>query len=137
MCLDAQPCPTLCDPIDCSPPGSSVHGDSLGKNTGMGCQALLQGIFPTQGSNPGLPHCRRILYHLSHQESPRILEWVTILFTRGSSRPRNQTRISFIAGRFFTSWATKNHLIKYDSGCLLKRTLAQVLYGSSRNRFFF
>ena len=106
MCLDAQPCPTLCDPIDCSPPGSSVHGDSLGKNTGMGCQALLQGIFPTQGSNPGLPHCRRILYHLSHQESPRILEWVTILFTRGSSRPRNQTRISFIADGFFTHWAT-------------------------------
>ena len=50
-----------------SPPGSSVHGDSLGKNTGVGCHALLQGIFPTQGMNPGLPHCRQILYHLSHQ----------------------------------------------------------------------
>ena len=43
----------------CSQPGSSVHGDSPGKNTGVGCHALLQGIFPTQGSNPGLPHCRR------------------------------------------------------------------------------
>ena len=47
-------------------PGSSVHGDSPGKNTGVGCHALLQGIFPTQGSNPGLPHCNQILYHLSH-----------------------------------------------------------------------
>ena len=61
---------TLCDPVHCSLPGSSVHGDSPGKNTGVGCHALLQGIFPTQASNPGLPHCRWILYHLSHQESP-------------------------------------------------------------------
>jgi len=53
-----------------SPPGSSVHGDSSGKNTGEGCHFLLQGIFPTQGSNPGLPHYRQILYHLSHQGSP-------------------------------------------------------------------
>ena len=65
-----QLCPTLCNPMDCSPPGSSVHGDSPGKNTGVGCHALLQGIFPTQGSNPGLPHRRRILYHLSHQGNP-------------------------------------------------------------------
>ena len=49
-------------PMDYSPPGSSVHGDSPGKNTGVGCCTLLQGIFPTQGSNPGLPHCRQILY---------------------------------------------------------------------------
>ena len=55
---------------DCSPPGSSVHGDSSGKNTGVGCYALLQGIFPTQGSNPGPLHCRWVLYHLSHQGSP-------------------------------------------------------------------
>ena len=48
-----------------SPPGSSVHGDSPGKNTGVGCLALLQGIFPNQGLNPGLPHCRWILYCLS------------------------------------------------------------------------
>ena len=49
--LVAQPCPTFWDPMDCSPPGSSVHGDSPGKNIEVGCQALLQGIFPTQGSN--------------------------------------------------------------------------------------
>ena len=47
-----QLCPTFCDPVDYSPPGSSVHGDSPGKNTGVGCHALLQGIFPIQGSNP-------------------------------------------------------------------------------------
>ena len=58
VCLVIQLCPTLCTPMDCSPPCSSVHGDSPDKNTGVGCHALLQGIFPTQGSNPGLPHCR-------------------------------------------------------------------------------
>ena len=65
--LSVQSCPTLCDPMDCSPPSFSVHEDSPGKNTGAGCHALLWGIFPTQGSNPGLLHCRWILYHLSHQ----------------------------------------------------------------------
>ena len=58
----------------CSPPGSSVHGDSPGKNIGVDCHALLQEIFPIQGSNPGLPHCRQILYCLSHQGSPRPIE---------------------------------------------------------------
>ena len=73
-CLVVQSCPTLCKPMDCGPPGSSVHGDSPGRNTGVGCRALLQGIFPTQRSNPGRLHCRQILYHLSHQGGPRILE---------------------------------------------------------------
>ena len=59
MCLATQSCLTFCDPMYCSPSGSSVHGDSPGKNTGVGCHALLQGIFWTQGSNPGLPHCIR------------------------------------------------------------------------------
>ena len=70
LCLVAQLCPPLCDPMDCSPPRSFVHGDSPGKNTGVGCHALLQRIFPTQGLNPGLLHCRRILYQLSYQGSP-------------------------------------------------------------------
>ena len=55
--LGAQLCPTLCDPMDCSQLGSSVHGDSPGKNARVGCHALLQGIFPSQGSNPGFLHC--------------------------------------------------------------------------------
>ena len=59
LCLVTQSCSTLYDPKDYSLPGSSVRGDSPGKNTGR--VALLQGIFPTQGSNSGLPHCKRIL----------------------------------------------------------------------------
>ena len=64
-------------PHGLEPSGSFVHGDSPGKNTGVGYQALLQGIFPTQGLNPGLLDCRRFLYHLNHQGNPRILEWVS------------------------------------------------------------
>ena len=71
VCLVTQSCLTLCNPRDCSPPGSSVHGDFPGKNTGAGCHALLQGIFLTQGSNPGIPHYRQILYCLSHLGSPK------------------------------------------------------------------
>ena len=56
--------------MDYSPPAFSAHENSPGKNTGVGCHALLQGIFPTQGLNPGLLHCRRILYCLNHQGSP-------------------------------------------------------------------
>ena len=66
-CEVAQSCPTLHDPMNCSLPGSSVHGDPPGNNTGVGCHFLLQGIFPTQGSNLGLPHCRCTLYPLRHQ----------------------------------------------------------------------
>ena len=70
LVLVAQVYLTLCCSIDCCLPGSSVHWDSPGKNTGVCCQTLLQGIFPTQGSSPGLPHSRQILYCLSHQGSP-------------------------------------------------------------------
>jgi len=90
VCLVTQSCPALCDPMDNSPPGFSVHG--------VGCHALLQEIFPTQGSNSGLQHCRWILYRLSHQGSTRILEWVAYPFSRGSSWPRSWTRASCIAG---------------------------------------
>ena len=76
LCLVAQLCLTLYDPMDCSLPGSSVHGDCPDKNTRVGCDAFLQWIFPTQGSNSGLLYCRRIFYCLSHQRRPRILEWV-------------------------------------------------------------
>ena len=65
--LIAQSCPTLCDPMDCHPPGSSVHE-----------------IFQA-----------------------RILEWVAISFSRGSSQPRDRTWVSCTAGKFFTDWATR------------------------------
>ena len=83
-----------------------VHGDSPGKNTGVGFHALLQGIVSTQGSNSGLPHCRCILYCLSHQESPRILKWVAYPFSRRSSWTWNQIKSTCFAGRIFTRWAT-------------------------------
>ena len=63
----AQSCDSF-EPMDCSPPGPFVHGDSPGKNAAVGCHVLLQGIFPTQGSNRGLQHCRRILHRLSHRD---------------------------------------------------------------------
>ena len=91
LCLVAQWYPTLCDPMDCSLPGFSVHGDSPDKNTGVSCHVLLQEIFPTQGFNPGLPYCRWILYCLNHQGTPRILEWVAYPFSSRSSRSRNRT----------------------------------------------
>ena len=107
----AQSCLTLCNPMDWSPL-VLCPWDSPGKNTRVGCHALLQAIFLTQGSNPGLPHCGQILYHLSHQGSPSILEWVAYPFSRGSSWFRNWTWVSCIAGRLFTSWATKEaHLV--------------------------
>ena len=81
--------------------------NSPGQDTGVGSLSLLQGIFPTQGSNPGLLHCGWILYQLSHKGSPRILEWVAYPYFSGSSQPRNQTRVSCIAGKFFTNWAIR------------------------------
>ena len=147
-----QSCITLCNPMD---------------YTGVGSHSLLQGIFPTQGSNPGHQHGRRILYQLSHQGSlvpsafifsvkhfssersslialstvkvksevaqscptlcdpvdcsppgsslhgilqARVLEWVPISLSRGSSRPRDLTQVSCIAGRRFNLWATREAL---------------------------
>ena len=87
------------------PQGLYSPWNSPGQNTGMGSLSLLQGIFPTQGSNPGLSHCGQILYQLSHKATPRILEWVAYPFSRGFSPPRNWTGISCIAGEFFTNWA--------------------------------
>ena len=76
-------CVRLCDPMDCGPARLLCSQDSSGKNTGVGCHALLQGIFPTQGLNPGLPYCRQILYLLSHQGNPRILEVGSLSLLQG------------------------------------------------------
>ena len=69
MCSVVQSCLNLCDTMGCSLPGSSVHGDTPGKNTGVGCRSLLQGFFPTQESNQGILHCNWIFYQLSYQFS--------------------------------------------------------------------
>ena len=68
------------------PHGLYSPWNSPGQNTRVGSLSFLQGIFPTQGTNPGLPHCRQVLYQLSHKGSPRILEWVTYAFSRRSSQ---------------------------------------------------
>ena len=64
---------------------------SPGQNTGVSSLSLLQGLFSTQGSNPGLPHCRWILYQLSYKGSPRIPEWVAYPLSSRSSQPRSRT----------------------------------------------
>ena len=92
------------------PHGLYSSWNSPGQNTGVGSLSLLQGVFPTQGSNLRLPHCRWILYQLSQEGSPRKLECVAYPFSSRSSQPRNRTRVSFIAGGFLTSWATREAL---------------------------
>ena len=87
----AQPCPTL-QPHGLYPTRLLCPWDSPGKNTRVGSLSLFQGIFPIQGSNPGLLHCRRILYSLNHQGSPGMLEWVADPFSRGSSPTQESNR---------------------------------------------
>ena len=70
LCSVAQPCPTLWDPMDCSPSGSFDPWDFPGKNTGVGCHFLLQGVFSTQGMTLQLLHCQAGSLPLSHQGSP-------------------------------------------------------------------
>ena len=83
----SESCSVMSDPL--LPHGLYSPWNSLGQNAGLGSLSFLQGIFPTQRSKPGLPHCRRILYQLSHKESPIILEEVDYPFSSGSSQPRN------------------------------------------------
>ena len=82
----------------------------------LSSHSLLQGIFPTQGSNPGLLHCRQILYQLSHEGILRILEWVAYSFFSGSSQPRNWTGVTCIAGGFLTNWTIREANIQHESG---------------------
>ena len=143
--ITGQLCLTLCNPMDCSLWGSFCPWDSLGRNTGVDWHALLQGIFPTQGSNP----CLLCLLHWQAGSLPlvplvgkwnkvkllscvrlfvtpwtvalpgssvhgisqaRVLEWVAISFSRGSSWSRDWIQVSRIAGRCFTFWATREAL---------------------------
>ena len=80
---------------------------SPGQNTGVGGLSLLQGIIPTQGSNPGLPQCRRI---------PRILEWVVYPFSSRSSQTRKPTGVSCITGRFLTTPAIREAPREFEFG---------------------
>ena len=111
VCMCAQLCWTLCDPMDCNPPGSSGPWDSPGKNTGVGCHALLQGIFPTQGSNPSLLNRQANSLPLSHLRSPICCssnrkkthgsrqDWVGGTDTGYSPSPFRGCRLELDAGR--------------------------------------
>ena len=102
----AQSCPTLCDSMV-----STVRGILQARILERVAFPFLQRIFPTQGSNTGLPHCGPFLYQLSHRGCPRVLEWVAYPFSRVSSWPRNRTRVSCITGRFFTNWTIREALM--------------------------
>ena len=107
----AQSRPTLCDSM-----GYTVHGILQARILEWVAFPFSRGSSQPRVSNPGLLHCRRILYQPSHQGSPRILEWVAYSFSRGSSQPRNWTGVSCIAGRFSTSWATREAIEYLNSG---------------------
>ena len=85
--------------------------NSLGQNTGVGSLSLLQGIFPTQGLNPGLPHCRQILYQVNHQESPRNTEVGSLSLPHQIFPTQDSNRGLLHAGGFSTSWATREALL--------------------------
>ena len=118
----AQSCLTLCNPMDWLYSPWILQARIL---DGVGSLFLLQGIFPTQGSNPDLPHCRWILCQLRHKGSPGKLEWVAYPFSRRSSRPRNQTGVSCIAGGFFTNRAMREAL---DTPVCYDKRLAMHLF---------
>ena len=96
--------------------------NSPGQNTGVGGLSLLQGIFPPKGLNPGLPPYRPILYQLSQQESPRILEWVAYPFSSRSSQPRNHTGVSCTAEDSLPTELTGNPYFFMNSSQLLQFT---------------
>ena len=101
LCLVAQSCLTLCNPMDCSPPGSSVHGDFPGKNTGVGCHALLQGIDPRMALRSPTLQVDSLLSE--PPEKPKKTGVGSLSFLQGSSQPTGQIQVSCIAGGFFTS----------------------------------
>ena len=94
------------------PHGLYSPWNSPDQNAGIGSLSFLQGIFPTQGWNPGPSQCRPILYQLSHKGSPRILEWLAYSFSSRFFQPRNQTGVSCIAGGFFTNWSIREFYIR-------------------------
>ena len=105
---ERQSCSVVSDSLQ--PHGLYSLWNSPGQNTGVGSLSLLQGISPTHGSNPGLLHCRVILYQLNQKGSPRILELVAYPFSSRFSQPRNRTRVSCIVGKLFTNWAIREAL---------------------------
>ena len=112
LCLVTQLCLNPFDPMDSSVlPGSSVHGNSPGKNIGVGCHVLFLGIFPTQRLNPSFLHCRWILYQLSYQGSPS--QWLTLIHFQSSLA---------LSQLFPSGSSTFNHMVKKWSAGLCKNS---------------
>ena len=107
--LVAKLCPTLCNPTDCSSPGSSVHG-ILRQEYFSGCHFLLQGIFSMQESNPGLLHCRQILYWLSYEASPKYYYTLYVIIYYLVSVSWNK-RNHCTSNIHITQWEIKNYKI--------------------------
>ena len=134
VCSVAQSCPTLCDPMDYGLPGSSVHGIFPGKNTGVFAVSSSKGssrprdwthvscIVKVKVESLSSVQLFATPWTVTHQAplsmgilQARILEWVAMPFSRGSSQPRDQTQVSHIASRYFTTWATREAQ-EYTSG---------------------
>ena len=116
LCLVAQSFLSLCEPVGCSLQAPLSTGILQEGILEWAATPSSRGSFQPINWNLGFLHCRWILYHLSHQGSPKILERVAYPFSRGSSWPSNQTGVSCMAGRFFTSWAPREaHESEYPS----------------------
>ena len=92
LCLVAQSRPTICDPVDCSPPASSGPWEFSRQEYWSGLPCPPPAYLLNPGIKPGLPHCGWDSLPSEPPGSSRILEWIAYLFSRGSSQPRNQTR---------------------------------------------
>ena len=109
LCLVTWSCPAVCDPTDCSPPGSPVHWGFSRQEYWSGLPSPPPGDLPNPGIKPRSPTLQ--VYSLLSETpgKPKRSGW-PLPFSRGSSQPRNQTGVSCIAGRFFASWATRESL---------------------------
>ena len=127
--LVAQSCPTLCNPMDCSPARLLCPWNSPTKNTGVGCHSLLQGLFPTRGLNLGLLHCRQILYHLSYQGGPN-----TIQYKNKSWKKKSDVLITLFAPYFCPSSRAKMLLSYKRRQVNLHKTKASPFLRVNRGR---
>ena len=117
--------------MDCNLPGSSVHGNFPGKRTGVDCHFLLQGVFPTQGSNLGLARCRQTLHRLRHQQSPScrpsraslwttLSLWVAVDSERRTSCYRLRKKKESVSAEFSQSYTSILNVVYYSgSRCYL------------------
>ena len=117
--LVIQSCPTLCEPLDCSPPGFSVNGDSPGKNTGVGCRALLQGIFPILRAELRSPTLQADSLPSESPGKPKNTGVGSLSLLQGNFPTQELNWRILHCGRFFASWATREVQDTYFIGVSL------------------